>query len=81
MYEQQQKPFKDTFKDPNVAYAYAEQTLQYVSEKYSKGLAELSNFGKLQAASKPLSDGLAPVNEFYEKVEVLETDSLENRTN
>ena len=74
MYEQQQKPFKDTFEDPDVAYAYAEQTLQYVSSKYAKGLAELSNFGKLGAASKPIQDGVKPVNDFFNDIQKLEKD-------
>ena len=34
-YQQQQKPFKDTFDDPKEAYAYAQQTLQFVSVKMS----------------------------------------------
>jgi hypothetical protein len=69
MYEQQQKPFKDTFDDPDKAYAYTEQTLKFVSSKYNKGLAELSNFGKLQNGSAELKKGLKPVNEFYEDIE------------
>ena len=71
-YQQQQKPFKDTFEDPEKAYAYAEQTLQFVSGKYSKGLAELSNFEKLQKGTEPLKKGVAPVSEFFENLEKIE---------
>lgn len=69
IYEQQQKPFKDTFDDPEQAYAYAQETLRYVSSKYNKGLAELSNFDKLRQGSTELKKGLKPVNEFYEGIE------------
>lgn len=71
-YEQQQKSFDDTFDNPQEAYAYAQQTLQFVSGKYSKGLAEFSNFEKLQIADKSLKKGIAPVNEFYKNIEKME---------
>lgn len=69
VYQQKQKPFNDTFDNPEQAYAYAEQTLQFVSGKYKKGLAEFSNFEKLQVANKSISKGIAPINEFYEGIE------------
>jgi predicted negative regulator of RcsB-dependent stress response len=68
-YQQQQQPFKDTFEDPQEAYVYAQQTLQFVSEKYNKGLAGLSNFDKLQKATQPIKKATAPVNEFYNAIE------------
>lgn len=71
-YQQQQKPFKDTFDDPKEAYAYAQQTLQFVSVKYNKGMAGLSEFEKLQKAAKPIKKGLAPVNEFYNAIKRME---------
>ncbi len=71
-YEQQQKPFIDTFDNPEEAYAYAQETLEFVSGKYKKGLSELANFEKLQIANKPLKKGIAPVNEFYKSVEKME---------
>ncbi len=70
--ERNQKPFEDTFNDPEMAYAYAKQTMQYVSGKYSKGLAELSNFEKLQTATQPLREGVKPVNEFFDEIKKLE---------
>lgn len=69
IFQQQQKPFNDTFEDPEKAYAYAEQTLQYVSAKYNKGLAGLANFEKLAEAREPLQKGVAPINDFFENVE------------
>jgi hypothetical protein len=71
-YQEQQKPYDDTFDDPEQAYAYAKETLQYVSGKYSQGLAELSNFDKLRIAKDPIQKGTAPVREFYEGLEKLE---------
>ena len=71
-YQQKQKPFDDTFENPEQAYAYAQQTLQFVSGKYSKGLAEFSNFGKLQKANEPLKKGVAPGKEFFENIEKME---------
>ena len=70
--QQKQKPFEDTFNNPEQAYAYAHQTLQFVSAKYSKGLAEFSNFEMLQKANEPLKKGIAPVNQFYEEIEKME---------
>lgn len=75
-YQQQQKPFEDTFKDPTEAYAYARQTLNFVSGKYNKGLAQLSNFEKLENATKPMKKGIAPVNEFYNAIEKMENNQV-----
>ena len=71
-YQQQQKPFEDTFKNPEEAYAYARQTLQFVSVKYNKGVSGLAEFNKLQKAAEPIKKGIAPVNEFYKSIEKLE---------
>lgn len=68
-YQQKQKPYDDTFESPEQAYAYAHQALQYMSGKYNKGMAEFSNFEKLQKANKPLKKGITPVNEFYKGIE------------
>lgn len=76
-YQQQQKPFDDTFKDPKEAYAYAQQTLHFVSGKYNKGLAGLSNFEKLQKASQPIKRATAPVNEFYNALEKMEKNQVQ----
>ena len=67
-YQEQQRPFKDSFDNPEEAMAYATETLQYVSGKYNKGLAQLSNFEKLHKASQPVKKGTAPVVGFYEEI-------------
>jgi hypothetical protein len=71
-YQQNNQNIEDSFENPEVAYAVAEDALEYMSAKYNKGLAELSNFDKLQTASKPLRKGVQPVNEFYSNLERLE---------
>jgi len=68
LYQQNNQNYEDTFENPEVAYAVAQDALEYMSAKYNKGLAELSNFDKLQEASKPLKKGVQPVNEFYENI-------------
>lgn len=72
-YQQQQKTFDDTFNNPEEAYAYASQTLQFVAAKYNKGISGLAEFNKLQKATEPVKKGVAPVNEFYETIEKMET--------
>jgi len=68
LWEQQQKPYKDTFENPEIAYAYAQQTMEYVAVKYTKGVEELSNFDKLETATKPLEKGIEPVSQFFEEI-------------
>lgn len=70
-YQERQKPFKDSFDTPEEAYAYATQTLGFVSKKYNKGLAQLSNFEKLSKANASIKKGTAPLVEFYEGIEKL----------
>lgn len=77
-FQQQQKPFEDTFKNPDEAYAYAEQTIQFISEKYAKGLTGLSNFEKLQKVNQPIKKATTPVIEFYNAIEKMENNPVEN---
>jgi hypothetical protein len=50
IYEQQKKPFEDTFSDPEKAYVVAEQTLKYISGKYQTGVDQLSKTQKYNEA-------------------------------
>ncbi len=72
LYQEQQRPFRDSFDNPNEALAYATETLEFVSGKYNKGLAQLSSFEKLHKASEPVKKGTAPVVEFYEEIQKVE---------
>jgi len=73
-YQEQQKP-TDSFNDPKEAYAYASHTLQFVSEKYNKGFAQLSKFDKLQKADEPVKKATKPVVEFYKGIEQMESET------
>jgi hypothetical protein len=68
-FQQSEEQFKDTFDNPELAYAYAEETLGYISAKYSKGLSGLANFDKLETATEPMQKGVRPVNEYLEMIE------------
>lgn len=72
-YQEQQKPFDDTFSDPEEAYAYAAKTLQFVGSKYNEGLAHLSEFEKLRKGNEPVKKATEPVVEFYEGIKKIET--------
>lgn len=69
LYQQQEMNYTDTYDNPEVAYAVAEQALNYVSVKYNKGLAAMNHFDKLQTAAEPLQQGIKPVNEYLELIE------------
>lgn len=71
-YQEQNKTLKDTFSNPNDAYAYATHTLEFVSGKYNKGLAQLAKFDKLHKASEPLKKGTEPILQFYDDIDKME---------
>ncbi len=77
-YQEQQKPFDDTFSDPEEAYAYAAKTLQFVGSKYNQGVAHLSEFDKLRKGNEPVKKATKPVVEFYEGIEKIETTEANN---
>jgi hypothetical protein len=45
---------KDTFSDPQLAYAEAQKTLLFVSQKMNQGMKPLNAVSKINAGSKPL---------------------------
>jgi hypothetical protein len=63
-----QNQWKDTFSDPKQAYAEATKTLNYVSEKYNKGLAQLRPIGKIQSATDPYNSGMEKLNKGFEQM-------------
>ncbi|MBW6535972.1 MAG: hypothetical protein K0B11_13275 [Mariniphaga sp.] len=73
-FQQSEEQFKDTFDNPEIAYAYAEETLGYISAKYNKGLSGLANFNKLETAMEPMQKGVKPVNEYLEMIEKMNGD-------
>lgn len=80
-YQEQQKPFADTYQNPDQAYEVASQTLQFIGAKYNKGLAELSNFEKLQRAQHTMSKGVQPINNFYFGIDKLKQENKQESTN
>lgn len=84
VYEQQQKPFEDTYSNPEEAYLQAEKTLQYISGKYKVGLSRLSKTKKyneafaelrkveiINHASKPLSESLKKINKGFNETKII----------
>jgi hypothetical protein len=45
---------KDTFSDPELAYAEAQKTLLYISQKMNQGIKPLNAVAKINAGAKPL---------------------------
>ena len=71
LYYHQQQPFRDTFSDPEIAMVYAEQTLQFVSSRYNKGLAQLDPVKRLSDPVRHLENGLRLANKGFNPVPML----------
>ncbi len=63
-----QNQWKDTFKDPDQAYAQASKTLEYVAGKYNQGLAQLRPIGKIEKAVNPMNSGINLLNKGFEQM-------------
>jgi hypothetical protein len=61
--------FKDTFSDPQQAYAEATKTLHFVAGKYNQGLAQLRPIGKIETAVTPLKTGISKVNKGFKQMD------------
>ena len=70
-YSQNRSTWKDTYSDPNQAYVEASKTLQFVSEKYQKGLAQLRPLDKVRQAVQPLDKGMNSVNKGFQEMKNL----------
>ena len=84
IYENQQSGFNDSFDDPDTAYAYAKQTLQYIAIKYDKGIStvpdlknyytaiqQVSKIEKLEQASKPFIQSISSINKGFDELDQL----------
>jgi len=47
---------RDTFSDPQLAYAEAQKTLLYISEKMNRGIEPLTNVSKISAGTEQLKN-------------------------
>jgi len=63
--------WKDTFTDPQKAYAEASKTLDFVAGKYNQGLAQLKPFGKIESAVNPLNSGMKKLNKGFDQMNEL----------
>ena len=66
-----QNQWKDTFSDPNQAYAEASKTLDFVAAKYNKGLAQLKPIGKIESAAEPYNSGMEKLSKGFEQMNEL----------
>ena len=64
-----QNQWEDTFTDPKQAYSEANKTLEFVADKYNKGMAMLKPIGKVEAAATPFYSGIATWNRGLDKLE------------
>lgn len=63
--------WKDTFTDPEKAYAEASKTLDFVAGKYNKGLAQLRPIGKIESAINPFNSGMKKLNKGFDQMNEL----------
>jgi len=70
-YNQNKNQFKDTYDDPEIAYAEATKALRYMAGKYQKGMAQLQPIAEIDKASAPLKTSLRLVNKGFGEMEEL----------
>jgi hypothetical protein len=63
--------WKDTYTNPNQAYAEASKTLNFVAGKYNKGLAQLRPIGRIESAVNPLNSGMKTLNKGFDQMNEL----------
>ncbi len=66
-----QNQWKDTFNNPDQAYAEASKTLEFVAGKYNKGLAQLKPIRKIESAVYPLNSGMEKLSKGFDKISEL----------
>jgi hypothetical protein len=66
-----QNQWKDTYTNPDQAYAEASKTLNFVADKYNQGLAQLRPIGKIESAVNPLNSGMKKVNKGFDQMKEL----------
>lgn len=65
--------WKDTYSDPDQAYAEASKTLEFVAGKYNQGFAQLRPVKKIDKATYPLQSGMSKLNKGFEHFNVHQT--------
>ena len=64
--------WKDTFTDPQQAYAQAGRTLGFVAGKYNKGLAQLRPMRKIENATNSFHSGFDKLNKGFDQMRTIE---------
>jgi len=70
--------WKDTYTNPDQAYAEARTTLSFVAGKYNKGIAQLKPIGRIESAADPYYSGMRKLNKGFEQFKELEKLNLKN---
>ena len=66
-----QPSFDDTFDDPEIAYAYAEETIEYMAGKYQKGMAQLSGVKKITSATSVYNENIRKASSGFSAINKL----------
>ena len=66
-----QNQWKDTYTNPDQAYAEASKTLEFVAGKYNMGLAQLKPIGRIESAVNPLNSGMKTLNKGFDQMNEL----------
>lgn len=67
-YQNQQNVITDSFSNPEEALAYAQETLNFISEKYNMGMAHLQPVQMLNHAVQPLESSLQTIQKGLETI-------------
>ncbi|WP_430973594.1 hypothetical protein [Sunxiuqinia rutila] len=67
-----QKPWQDTYSNPDQAYAKASSTLQYVAGYYQKGMKGLEPVKTINQASTPLHSSLNKLEKGFQEIQKVE---------
>ena len=64
----QRPSYHDTFDDPAQAVAYAEKTLEFVSSKYNKGIAQLAPVHQLNKSAQTVNKNFTAINKGIKEI-------------
>ena len=67
-----QGQWKDTYSDPNKAYAEASLTIKFIAGQYQKGMQTLEPVKAIETATKPLKNGLSKIKKGFEEINKVE---------
>jgi len=71
-YYSNQNHWKDTYSNPDQAYAEACKTLEFVAGKYNKGMEQLKPIGTIEDVTSPFYSGMKVLDKGFKKLESIE---------